>query len=462
MQPSTMYANNAMMSENDTNEYMQNSINNNATTTTATIADTMLTSSSQSALRIVNSATSSSSSYTNFSDKELHDIRQIALSENCFPLLVASLCPDIYGHEIVKAGLLFGILGGTPNAVSETTIPVRSDIHVLVVGDPGMGKSQLLRATAKMCNRSVHVTAHSMSIAGLTAAVGRESRANGGDMVIEAGALVLADRGVCCIDELDKIDCDYHALLEAMEQQSISIAKSGVVTTLKSRASVLAAANPVNGHYNKTKTIQENLKMPAALLSRFDLVYILIDRPEEGTDKLMTEHIMMSHLSADAVRHQHLVQQQQLSMNNRFGSYINNSSSNSNKGMNTQSEYTASDEGTRTLAQQLRRDVLSINNNINNNINNHTQSLHKRARVDDDWNALDIHSTTKSHSHTHNNINSNSNSSNNRQNSLIPIDLFRKYIEYAKQYVHPHLTRPAAKVLQVSYLLYIILRILVY
>lgn len=414
----------------------------------STANEAILLNSSQGSIHAADAA-SSSTTYTNYTDLELQQIRKIALSENCFALLVASLCPDIFGHEIVKAGLLLGLLGGTPNPPSETSIPVRSDIHVLVVGDPGMGKSQLLRAAAKLSSRSVLVTAHSMSVAGLTAAVGRESKANGGDMVIEAGALVLADRGVCCIDELDKIDCDFHALLEAMEQQSISIAKSGVVTTLKSRASVLAAANPVNGHYNKTKTIQENLKMPSALLSRFDLVYILIDKPEEGTDKLMTEHIMRNHLTAEAANYQIFAQQQQQAMKKSRLGYSDSTSSSSNHYGAVDGELgIASDrtdtDAARTLAQQLRRDVLAITSGSQlhqMSARGGTQGMGRSQQGS--WN------NTQSLSHTGS---GNGNSSGGiQQNRLIPADLFRKYIEYAKLYVNPHLTRPAAKVLQVRF-----------
>lgn len=177
-------------------------------------------------------------------------------------LLVQSLCPDIYGNELVKAGLLLALFGGTPPSAA-ADVSVRSDIHVLVVGDPGLGKSQMLKAAAAAAPRSVFVCGITASTAGLTVALNREGK--GGDLSIEAGALVLADQGtcsypylafppmtqylplpltdalpllsthapapgVCCIDELDKMSCDPHALLEAMEQQQISIAKAGVVT----------------------------------------------------------------------------------------------------------------------------------------------------------------------------------------------------------------------------------------
>lgn len=198
-----------------------------------------------------------------FNESELESIRAIALSDKALPMLVNSLCPSIFGHELVKAGLLLALFGGSP---SESSVSVRTNIHLLIVGDPGLGKSQLLRAAAAIAPRAVLVSGQSSSAAGLTVAITRDP---GGEVCIEAGALILADQGCCFIDELDKLSCDSHALLEAMEQQSISIAKAGVVTSLRSRTAVIAAANPVPGHYNRRKSVCENLKMNAALLSRF-------------------------------------------------------------------------------------------------------------------------------------------------------------------------------------------------
>lgn len=180
------------------------------------------------------------------------------------PWLVSSLCPLIFGHELVKLGLLLGLFGGTPrdayvgkhDEATGSTFSTRSDIHVLVVGDPGLGKSQLLRAATAVAPKAVFVCGNTATTAGLTVSLSRDTGGGrGGDVCIEAGALVLADRGVCCIDELDKMTCDPHSMLEAMEQQQISVAKSGVVTSLKSRATILAAANPVGGHYNRNKSV---------------------------------------------------------------------------------------------------------------------------------------------------------------------------------------------------------------
>ncbi|KAL4224835.1 DNA replication licensing factor mcm8 [Mactra antiquata] len=229
-----------------------------------------------------------------FTMKELYGIEMIQSEEHLFRLLVASLCPSIYGHELVKAGLVLGLFGGTQKfANDKNRIPVRGDPHLLIVGDPGLGKSQMLQATANIAPRSVYVCGNTTTTSGLTVTLSKDG--GSGDYALEAGALVLADQGCCCIDEFDKMSNQHQALLEAMEQQSISIAKAGIVCSLPARTSILAAANPVGGHYNKAKTVAENLKMGSALLSRFDLVFILLDKPDEVMDSMLSEHVMSLH-----------------------------------------------------------------------------------------------------------------------------------------------------------------------
>ncbi|XP_065348176.1 DNA helicase MCM8 isoform X2 [Cloeon dipterum] len=223
-----------------------------------------------------------------FNAQDNNAIKAIHSEPDLFRLLVNSLCPSIYGHEMVKAGLLLALLGGTPRDPGSG----RSDAHILVVGDPGLGKSQMLRAVTIVAPRGVYVCGNTSTTSGLTVTLTRES---GGDFALEAGALVLADQGCCCIDEFDKMSNQHQALLETMEQQSVSVAKAGVVCSLPARASVLAAANPIGGHYNRAKTVAENLKMGPALLSRFDLVFILLDQPNEQLDSLLSEHIMALH-----------------------------------------------------------------------------------------------------------------------------------------------------------------------
>ena len=225
-----------------------------------------------------------------FSFKDLQAIKKIYKEPNLFHLITNSLCPTIYGHEVVKAGLILSLFGGCQKFSSEKNkLPVRGDPHCLVVGDPGLGKSQLLTAVSHVAPRGVYVCGNTTSTTGLTVTVIRDSS---GDFSLEAGALVLSDQGICCIDEFDKMKNEHQALLEAMEQQSISIAKAGMVCTLPARCGVIAAANPVGGHYNRAKTVSENLKISSALLSRFDLVFILLDNPDEKRDQLLSEHVM--------------------------------------------------------------------------------------------------------------------------------------------------------------------------
>ncbi|CAG5115856.1 unnamed protein product, partial [Candidula unifasciata] len=229
-----------------------------------------------------------------FTMKELYAIREIQSQDNLFQLLVGSLCPSIFGHEMVKAGLILGLFGSSQKfSHDKNRIPVRGDPHILVVGDPGLGKSQMLQAAASVAPRSVYVCGNTTTTSGLTVTLTKDG--GSGDFALEAGALVLADQGCCCIDEFDKMTSQHQALLEAMEQQSISIAKAGVVCSLPARTSILAAANPVGGHYNKAKTVSENLKLGSALLSRFDLVFIMLDKPDEEMDCVLSEHVMALH-----------------------------------------------------------------------------------------------------------------------------------------------------------------------
>ncbi|KAJ3344088.1 DNA replication licensing factor mcm8 [Gonapodya sp. JEL0774] len=224
-----------------------------------------------------------------FSDKDLYAMENIAMQPNVFQLIVNSLCPAIFGHEVVKAGLLLTLFGGRKRRPAEgDKVPMRSDPHILIVGDPGLGKSQMLSATVCVAPRGVYVAGNAVTTSGLTVTITREK--DTGDFALEAGALVLADQGCCCIDEFDKM-MEHSALLEAMEQQSISVAKAGIVCNLPARTSVIAAANPVGGHYNKSKSVAENIKMDAALLSRFDLIFILLDKPDQDMDKFLTDHV---------------------------------------------------------------------------------------------------------------------------------------------------------------------------
>ncbi|XP_058823295.1 DNA helicase MCM8 [Topomyia yanbarensis] len=222
-----------------------------------------------------------------FSDLDIEAIQTIRAEPCPLRLMVQSLCPSIYGHEMIKAGLLLGLFGGSAIAGNR-----RSEIHVLVIGDPGIGKSQILQSCADVSPRGIFVCGNSTSNAGLTVSV-RMEKGTGGSL--EAGALVLADQGVCCIDEFDKMSGNHQVLLEAMEQQVVSVAKAGVICSLPARTSILAAANPAGGHYDKSKTVTENLKMKPALLSRFDLVFIQLDRHDAHLDNILAANIHRLH-----------------------------------------------------------------------------------------------------------------------------------------------------------------------
>ncbi|XP_073338778.1 DNA helicase MCM8 [Pagrus major] len=225
-----------------------------------------------------------------FSLKELYAVQEIQSQPNLLRLIVHSLCPVIYGHLLVKAALALALFGGRQKHTDKNSVPVRGDPHILIVGDPGLGKSQMLQAVCNVAPRGIYVCGNSTSTTGLTVSLSRDSGT--GDYALEAGALVLADQGVCCIDEFDKLGNQQQALLEAMEQQTVSLAKAGIVSSLPARASVLAAANPIGGHYNRGKTVSENLKMGSALLSRFDVVFLLLDIPDESHDRRLSEHVM--------------------------------------------------------------------------------------------------------------------------------------------------------------------------
>ncbi|KAF2879292.1 hypothetical protein ILUMI_26884 [Ignelater luminosus] len=225
-----------------------------------------------------------------FNTHDYYAIQKIHAEPSLFRFLVQSLCPNIFGNEIVKAGLLLTLFGGTQT--NEGDITTRAVSHALMVGDPGLGKSQMLQACTNVAPRGVYVCGNTSTTSGLTVTMTKESS---GEYSLEAGALILADQGCCCIDEFDKMTNQHAYLLEAMEQQSVSIAKAGVTCNLSACTSIIAAANPSGGHYNKAKTVSENIKMSPPLISRFDLIFILLDQPSEQYDVLLSEHVLALH-----------------------------------------------------------------------------------------------------------------------------------------------------------------------
>ncbi|MFB0504461.1 MAG: minichromosome maintenance protein MCM [Candidatus Bathyarchaeia archaeon] len=205
--------------------------------------------------------------------------------------IIGSMAPSIYGYEHIKEAIMLLLFGGIKKQLPD--IAIRGELNVLLIGDPGTAKSQLLKYVQAVAPRGLYTSGRGTTAAGLTAAV-LPTRTGG--MTLEAGALVLADKGVACIDEIDKMRPeDRVAIHEAMEQHTISVAKGGIVATLNARAAILAAANPSLGRYEPYRTVADNISLPITILSRFDLIFILRDVPEKEHDARMTEHILTLH-----------------------------------------------------------------------------------------------------------------------------------------------------------------------
>lgn len=242
--------------------------------------------------------------FSTTSDEDRQRILELSQDPRIARRIAASIAPSIHGHEDIKLALALALFGGQEKHVKGKT-RLRGDINVLLLGDPGTAKSQFLKYTEKTAHRAVYTTGKGASAVGLTASVHKDPITR--EWTLEGGALVLADRGVCLIDEFDKMnDSDRVSIHEAMEQQSISISKAGIVTSLQARCSVIAAANPVGGRYDSSKTFSENVELTDPILSRFDILLVVKDTVDPVLDERLADFVVGSHIKShpDATKEQ--------------------------------------------------------------------------------------------------------------------------------------------------------------
>jgi len=226
------------------------------------------------------------------SEEDEEKIIELSQDPHIYDKIIASTAPSIKGYRDVKEAIALQLFGGAAKQLEDET-KLRGDIHILIVGDPGIGKSQILKYVSRLAPRSIYTSGKGTSGAGLTAAAVRDEL---GGWSLEAGALVLGDQGNVCVDELDKMRSeDRSALHEALEQQTVSIAKAGIMATLNSRCSVLAAANPKFGRFDRYKVLAEQIDLPAPIISRFDLIFVIEDIPSTERDSELADHILKTH-----------------------------------------------------------------------------------------------------------------------------------------------------------------------
>lgn len=237
-----------------------------------------------------------------FSEEEEQEFLEMSRRPDLYDVFANCIAPSIYGNQDIKKAIACLLLGGSKKILPDG-MKLRGDINVLLLGDPGTAKSQLLKFVEKVAPIAIYTSGKGSSAAGLTASVQRDT--NTREFYLEGGAMVLADGGVVCIDEFDKMrDEDRVAIHEAMEQQTISIAKAGITTILNARTSVLAAANPIFGRYDDLKTPGENIDFQTTILSRFDMIFIVRDEHEKGRDERIARHVMGIHMGGRGLEEQ--------------------------------------------------------------------------------------------------------------------------------------------------------------
>ncbi|MDG5820024.1 minichromosome maintenance protein MCM [Natronococcus sp. A-GB7] len=232
-------------------------------------------------------------------EEDKAEIVRLSSSEDIYEQMVGSIAPSIYGYEQEKLAMILQLFSGVTKQLPDGS-RIRGDLHMLLIGDPGTGKSQMLGYIQNIAPRSVYTSGKGSSSAGLTAAAVRDDFGDGQQWTLEAGALVLADQGIAAVDELDKMRSeDRSAMHEALEQQKISVSKAGINATLKSRCSLLGAANPKYGRFDQYEPIGEQIDLEPALISRFDLIFTVTDQPDEEKDKNLAEHILTTNYAGE-------------------------------------------------------------------------------------------------------------------------------------------------------------------